>query len=60
MNQSSHHKKMDRLVNKPFTMYPCLHMLALGAFVVFVTIYAQGGFRWSTFINLRGNGGRTA
>lgn len=49
MSQKLHRKKMDRQkVNLPWTPANS------GAFIVHVTIYAQGGFRPSTLINLLG------
>ncbi|XP_059759449.1 potassium-transporting ATPase alpha chain 2 isoform X1 [Balaenoptera ricei] len=56
MNRKPRHKKKDRLVNKPLAVYSYLHiglMQALGAFVVYFTVYAQEGFRPSTLLNLR-------
>uniref|UniRef100_A0A9L0JX19 Sodium/potassium-transporting ATPase subunit alpha n=1 Tax=Equus asinus TaxID=9793 RepID=A0A9L0JX19_EQUAS len=56
MNRKPRHKKKDRLVNAPLAIYSYLHiglMQALGAFVVYFTVYAQEGFRPSALINLR-------
>ncbi|XP_026972573.1 potassium-transporting ATPase alpha chain 2 [Sagmatias obliquidens] len=56
MNRKPRDKKKDRLVNKPLAVYSYLHiglMQALGAFVVYFTVYAQEGFRPSTLLNLR-------
>nr|XP_055100298.1 potassium-transporting ATPase alpha chain 2 [Symphalangus syndactylus] len=56
MNRKPRHKKKDRLVNQPLAVYSYLHiglMQALGAFLVYFTIYAQEGFLPRTLINLR-------
>ncbi|XP_012578634.1 PREDICTED: potassium-transporting ATPase alpha chain 2 isoform X1 [Condylura cristata] len=56
MNRKPRHKKKDRLVNQQLVTYAYLHiglMQALGAFVVYFTVYAQEGFRPSTLLNLR-------
>ncbi|XP_049637598.1 potassium-transporting ATPase alpha chain 2 [Suncus etruscus] len=56
MNRKPRHKKRDRLVNKPLAIYSYLHiglMQALGAFVVYFTVYAQEGFWPSSLLHLR-------
>ncbi|XP_012664948.1 potassium-transporting ATPase alpha chain 2 [Otolemur garnettii] len=56
MNRKPRHKKRDRLVNAPLAVYSYLHiglMQALGAFVVYFTVYAQEGFQPTSLINLR-------
>nr|XP_031321519.1 potassium-transporting ATPase alpha chain 2 [Camelus dromedarius] len=56
MNRKPRHKKKDRLVNLPLAVYSYLHiglMQALGAFLVYFTVYAQEGFQPSALINLR-------
>ncbi|KAL2770047.1 potassium-transporting ATPase alpha chain 2 isoform 1 [Daubentonia madagascariensis] len=56
MNRKPRHKKRDRLVNMPLAVYSYLHiglMQALGAFLVYFTVYAQQGFLPSSLINLR-------
>ncbi|XP_069859241.1 potassium-transporting ATPase alpha chain 2 isoform X2 [Dipodomys merriami] len=56
MNRKPRHKKKDRLVNKNLAIYSYLHiglMQALGAFLVYFTVYAQQGFWPTTLINLR-------
>ncbi|XP_007517265.2 potassium-transporting ATPase alpha chain 2 [Erinaceus europaeus] len=56
MNRKPRHKKKDRLVNAPLAIYSYLHiglMQALGAFVLYFTVYAQQGFRPNTLLNLR-------
>uniref|UniRef100_A0A2K6GIA7 Sodium/potassium-transporting ATPase subunit alpha n=1 Tax=Propithecus coquereli TaxID=379532 RepID=A0A2K6GIA7_PROCO len=56
MNRKPRHKKRDRLVNMPLAVYSYLHiglMQALGAFLVYFTVYAQQGFLPRTLINLR-------
>uniref|UniRef100_A0A8C5V0P8 Sodium/potassium-transporting ATPase subunit alpha n=1 Tax=Microcebus murinus TaxID=30608 RepID=A0A8C5V0P8_MICMU len=56
MNRKPRHKKRDRLVNMPLAVYSYLHiglMQALGAFLVYFTVYAQQGFLPSALINLR-------
>uniref|UniRef100_A0A8D1NFC2 Sodium/potassium-transporting ATPase subunit alpha n=1 Tax=Sus scrofa TaxID=9823 RepID=A0A8D1NFC2_PIG len=56
MNRKPRDKNKDRLVNAPLAVYSYLHiglMQALGAFVVYFTVYAQEGFRPATLLNLR-------
>ncbi|XP_053419918.1 potassium-transporting ATPase alpha chain 2 isoform X1 [Nycticebus coucang] len=56
MNRKPRHKKRDRLVNAPLAVYSYLHiglMQALGAFLVYFTVYAQEGFLPISLINLR-------
>ncbi|XP_011855374.1 PREDICTED: potassium-transporting ATPase alpha chain 2 [Mandrillus leucophaeus] len=56
MNRKPRHKKKDRLVNQPLAVYSYLHiglMQALGAFLVYFTVYAQEGFLPRSLINLR-------
>uniref|UniRef100_A0A8C3W292 Sodium/potassium-transporting ATPase subunit alpha n=1 Tax=Catagonus wagneri TaxID=51154 RepID=A0A8C3W292_9CETA len=56
MNRKPRDKKKDRLVNAPLAVYSYLHiglMQALGAFLVYFTVYAQEGFRPTTLLNLR-------
>ncbi|XP_064441843.1 potassium-transporting ATPase alpha chain 2-like [Mirounga angustirostris] len=56
MNRKPRHKKKDRLVNEQLAMYSYLHiglMQAVGAFVVYFTVYAQEGFKPSALINVR-------
>ncbi|CAO2591081.1 Potassium-transporting ATPase alpha chain 2 [Lemmus lemmus] len=56
MNRKPRHKKKDRLVNKQLAIYSYLHiglMQALGAFLVYFTVYAQQGFWPTSLINLR-------
>ncbi|XP_039729031.1 potassium-transporting ATPase alpha chain 2 [Pteropus medius] len=56
MNRKPRHKKRDRLVNKQLAVYSYLHiglMQALGAFLVYFTVYAQEGFTPTTLLNLR-------
>uniref|UniRef100_G3RT56 Sodium/potassium-transporting ATPase subunit alpha n=1 Tax=Gorilla gorilla gorilla TaxID=9595 RepID=G3RT56_GORGO len=56
MNRKPRHKNKDRLVNQPLAVYSYLHiglMQALGAFLVYFTVYAQEGFLPRTLINLR-------
>nr|XP_021510721.1 potassium-transporting ATPase alpha chain 2 [Meriones unguiculatus] len=56
MNRKPRHKKKDRLVNQQLAVYSYLHiglMQALGAFLVYFTVYAQQGFWPTSLINLR-------
>ncbi|KAM5147388.1 LOW QUALITY PROTEIN: potassium-transporting ATPase alpha chain 2-like [Callospermophilus lateralis] len=56
MNRKPRHKKKDRLVNEQLAIYSYLHiglMQALGAFLVYFTVYAQAGFWPTSLINLR-------
>ncbi|XP_021092056.1 potassium-transporting ATPase alpha chain 2 isoform X1 [Heterocephalus glaber] len=56
MNRKPRHKKKDRLVNHQLAIYSYLHiglMQALGAFLVYFTVYAQQGFWPTSLINLR-------
>ncbi|XP_035584916.1 potassium-transporting ATPase alpha chain 2-like [Zalophus californianus] len=56
MNRKPHYKKKDRLVNQQLTIYSYLHiglMQAVGAFIVYFTVYAQEGFKPSVLINIR-------
>nr|XP_042140854.1 potassium-transporting ATPase alpha chain 2 isoform X1 [Peromyscus maniculatus bairdii] len=56
MNRKPRHKKKDRLVNRQLAIYSYLHiglMQALGAFLVYFTVYAQQGFWPTSLINLR-------
>uniref|UniRef100_F6Z6X5 Sodium/potassium-transporting ATPase subunit alpha n=1 Tax=Macaca mulatta TaxID=9544 RepID=F6Z6X5_MACMU len=56
MNRKPRRKKKDRLVNQPLAVYSYLHiglMQALGAFLVYFTVYAQEGFLPRSLINLR-------
>ncbi|XP_005372048.3 potassium-transporting ATPase alpha chain 2 [Microtus ochrogaster] len=56
MNRKPRHKKKDRLVNQQLAIYSYLHiglMQALGAFLVYFTVYAQQGFWPTSLINLR-------
>ncbi|XP_075419713.1 potassium-transporting ATPase alpha chain 2-like [Tenrec ecaudatus] len=55
MNRKPRQKK-DRLVDKSLVIYSYLHiglMQSLGAFAIYLTVYAQEGFRPSTLIGLR-------
>ncbi|XP_012863353.3 potassium-transporting ATPase alpha chain 2-like [Echinops telfairi] len=55
MNRKPRHKE-DRLVDKALVIYSYLHiglMQSLGAFAIYLTVYAQEGFRPSTLIGLR-------
>uniref|UniRef100_A0A667FLM7 Sodium/potassium-transporting ATPase subunit alpha n=1 Tax=Lynx canadensis TaxID=61383 RepID=A0A667FLM7_LYNCA len=56
MNRKPRHKKKDRLVNQQLAIYSYLHiglMQAVGAFVVYFTVYAQEGFKPSILADLR-------
>ncbi|XP_077630825.1 potassium-transporting ATPase alpha chain 2 [Crocuta crocuta] len=56
MNRKPRHKKKDRLVNQQLAIYSYLHiglMQAVGAFVVYLTVYAQEGFTPGILTNLR-------
>ncbi|NP_001166387.1 potassium-transporting ATPase alpha chain 2 [Cavia porcellus] len=56
MNRKPRHKKKDRLVNHQLAIYSYLHiglMQALGAFLVYFTVYAQQGFWPTSLIQLR-------
>uniref|UniRef100_G1SSX6 Sodium/potassium-transporting ATPase subunit alpha n=1 Tax=Oryctolagus cuniculus TaxID=9986 RepID=G1SSX6_RABIT len=56
MNRKPRHKKKDRLVNQQLAVYSYLHiglMQALGAFLVYFTVYAQQGFRPTSLFHLR-------
>uniref|UniRef100_A0A8C2UTK2 Sodium/potassium-transporting ATPase subunit alpha n=2 Tax=Chinchilla lanigera TaxID=34839 RepID=A0A8C2UTK2_CHILA len=56
MNRKPRHKKKDRLVNQQLAVYSYLHiglMQALGAFLVYFTVYAQQGFWPTSLLHLR-------
>ncbi|XP_012863356.2 potassium-transporting ATPase alpha chain 2-like [Echinops telfairi] len=55
MDRKPRHKE-DRLVDKALVIYSSLHigpMQSLGAFAIYLTVYAQAGFKPSTLIGLR-------
>uniref|UniRef100_A0A6I8N4X0 Sodium/potassium-transporting ATPase subunit alpha n=1 Tax=Ornithorhynchus anatinus TaxID=9258 RepID=A0A6I8N4X0_ORNAN len=56
MNRKPRHKKRDRLVNEQLAIYSYLHIgiiQAIGAFLVYFTVYAEQGFRPERLIGLR-------
>ncbi|XP_038609518.1 potassium-transporting ATPase alpha chain 2 [Tachyglossus aculeatus] len=56
MNRKPRHKKRDRLVNQQLAVYSYLHIgiiQAIGAFLVYFTVYAEQGFRPERLIDLR-------